>query len=61
MPTIVGGQLRTTKKTGAVIGRAVPWIGYAEMVVTLYKIAQETRERYNLITRPYDRIQWTVF
>jgi len=59
--TIGMGITRQTNKVGAVVGRAVPFVGYAQAVIVFALVAQETRNKYNLIARPKDRIEWTYF
>lgn len=61
IPTIVGGNIRHTNKIEAALGRAVPWIGHSMAIVAVYQIASATRNKYNLIARQKDRIQWTYF
>lgn len=43
------------------LGRWIPFIGYAELIITVQLVAKRTREKYNLIARPSDRIQWASF
>lgn len=60
--TIIGmGKTRQTNKVGAVVGRVVPFVGYAQAVIIFALVAKETRNTYNLIARPKDRIEWTCF
>lgn len=64
MPT--GKNLKTlsfakTNRVGAFIGRSIPWLGYAEIVILLQLVAADTRRKYNLIARPSDKIAWTSF
>ncbi len=60
--TIIGmGKTRQTNKAGAVVGRAVPFVGYAQAIIVFALVAKETRNKYNLIARPKDRIEWTYF
>ncbi|HDS6852973.1 TPA: hypothetical protein QH025_003229 [Enterobacter cancerogenus] len=60
--TIIGmGKTRQTNKVGAVVGRAVPFVGYAQAIIVFALVAKETRNKYNLIARPKDRIEWTYF
>ncbi|EPR9730902.1 MULTISPECIES: STM2901 family protein [Enterobacter] len=60
--TIIGmGKVRYTNSVGAVVGRAVPYIGYAQAVIVFAIVARETRNKYNLIARPEHRIAWTYF
>lgn len=59
--TIGMGKLRLTNNVGAVVGRAVPFVGYTQAVVIFMTVARETRNKYNLIARPKDRIAWTSF
>jgi hypothetical protein len=61
METSVLGQTRATNKLGAIVGRAVPYIGYAQAVIIFAQVARETRNKYNLIARPKDRIEWACF
>jgi len=55
------GKTRVTNKIGAAVGRAVPYVGYAQAMMIFGVVARETRNKYNLITRPKDRIAWTYF
>lgn len=58
--TMIGmGKTRQTNKVGAVVGRVVPFVGYAQAVIVFALVAKETRNKYNLIARPKDRIEWT--
>ncbi|WP_436859699.1 STM2901 family protein [Citrobacter tructae] len=50
-----------TNKIATFLGRWVPFIGYAELIITVQLVAKRTRDKYNLIARPKDRIQWTSF
>lgn len=50
-----------TNKIATFLGRWVPFVGYAELIITVQLVAKRTREKYNLIARPKDRIQWTSF
>ncbi|HCR0471569.1 STM2901 family protein [Enterobacter hormaechei] len=59
--TPVGVRMRTTTSLAAVIARYCPWLGWGALVTTLYRISTRTQEKYNLIARPKDRIQWTSF
>ncbi|BET62800.1 membrane protein [Yersinia pseudotuberculosis] len=64
--TPVGKSISTlkmvpTNKIATFIGRYIPWLGYAQLVVIIPLAARNTRKRYNLIARPKDRIQWTYF
>lgn len=59
--TIVKGRTRVTSKIGAVVGRAVPFIGYAQAIIIVSLVAKDTREKYNLISRPEHRIAWAYF
>ncbi len=59
--TIGMGTERMTNKVGTAVGRAVPFIGYAQAVVLFAVVAKETRAKYNTIARPKDRIAWTSF
>lgn len=60
--TMIGmGKTRQTNKVGAVVGRVVPFVGYAQAVIVFALVAKETRNKYNLIARPKDRVEWTYF
>lgn len=59
--TPVGVKIRTTTSLAAVIARYTPWLGWASLVTTLYRISNRTQEKYNMIARPGDRIKWTFF
>ena len=60
--TMIGmGKTRQTNKVGAVVGRVVPFVGYAQAVIVFALVDKETRNKYNLIARPKDRIEWTYF
>lgn len=50
-----------TNRVGAFIGRSIPWLGYAEVVILLQLVTADTRRKYNLIAKPKDRIEWTYF
>lgn len=50
-----------TNKIATYIGRWIPFIGYAQLIIMLEVVAKNTRNKYNLIVRPKDRIQWTSF
>lgn len=50
-----------TNKIATFLGRWIPFIGYAELLIMVQLVAKRTREKYNLIARPTDRIQWTSF
>lgn len=50
-----------TSKIATFLGRWVPFVGYAELIITVQLVAIRTRQKYNLIARPKDRIQWTSF
>lgn len=50
-----------TNRIAAFIGRWIPFIGYAQLLIMLQVVAKHTRDKYNLIARPKDRIQWTSF
>lgn len=50
-----------TNRIATFIGRWIPFVGYVELIVTVQLVAKRTREKYNLIARPSDRIQWTSF
>lgn len=59
--TIGMGRKSYTNKIGSAVGRAVPYVGYAQAVIIFALVAQETRNKYNQIARPKDRIAWTYF
>ncbi|MFK3659310.1 STM2901 family protein [Scandinavium sp. NPDC088450] len=59
--TPVGVRMKKTTSLAAVIARYVPWLGWAGLVTTLYRVSTRTQDKYNLIARPKDRIQWTSF
>ncbi len=50
-----------TTKIATFIGRWIPFVGYAELIITVQLVSKRTRDKYNLIARPSDRIQWTYF
>ncbi|KFC86956.1 MULTISPECIES: STM2901 family protein [Hafnia] len=50
-----------TNKIATFLGRWLPFVGYAELIITVQLVAKRTRDKYNLIARPSDRIQWTSF
>lgn len=50
-----------TNKIATFLGRWVPFVGYAELIITVQLVAKRTRDKYNLMARPKDRIQWTSF
>ena len=59
--TPVGIRMRTTNSLTAVIARYVPWLGWFELINSLYQASRKTQNKFNLIARPEDRIQWTSF
>ncbi|CNH61148.1 membrane protein [Yersinia aldovae] len=59
--TPVGNRMQPTNKIGSFVGRYIPWVGYGQLVITLMVVAKETRNKYNLIARPKDRIEWAAF
>src|SRR5690606_5932451 len=59
--TSVMGHSRPTNKIGTVVGRAIPFLGSAQVVILCVKVASETRKKYNLIAKPKDQILWTSF
>ena len=61
VPTPVGVRMRKTNSLAAVIARYVPWLGWMGLVNSIYQVSRKTQEKYNLIARPKDRIQWTSF
>ena len=50
-----------SNKIATFIGRWVPFVGYAQLIITMKLVAERTREKYNVIARPVDHIQWTSF
>ncbi len=61
IPTPVGVRIQPTTKLAAVIARYVPWLGWPGLVNSIYQVSRKTQNKYNLIARPKDRIQWTYF
>ncbi|MGH5874604.1 STM2901 family protein, partial [Serratia marcescens] len=66
LPTLVGEtpqrlHISYVNNWGKFIGRNVPWLGYALSAWTIYAIGRDVKDRFNLIARPADRIQWTYF
>lgn len=59
--TYVRGVKRFSPKTGTVVGRMIPFIGYAQAAIVVMSVAAETRRKYNFITRPSDQIEWVNF
>ncbi len=59
--TPVGVRMQKSNKLAAIIARWVPWIGWASLSMSLYRVSTRTREKYNLIAKPQDRIKWTSF
>ena len=59
--TPVGIRMRKTNSFAAVIARYVPWLGWFELINSLYQVSRKTQNKFNLIARPEDRIQWTSF
>jgi len=64
--TPIGKSLKTlewrkSNKVGAIIGRYVPWVGWAMSIYIARKIIIDTSEIFNTIVKPSDRIQWTYF
>ena len=59
--TPVGFSMKKTNKLAAVIGRYIPWLGWIGLVNSIYLASRKTQNKYNLIARPKDRIQWTAF
>nr|WP_238532044.1 hypothetical protein [Rahnella aquatilis] len=51
-------ELMKCKITAA---RWVPYLGYAQAVIICAFVAKDTRDKYNLIAYPQDRIAWTYF
>ncbi|UHM90292.1 STM2901 family protein [Rahnella victoriana] len=55
-------KTRMTKSIGAAVGRYAPFVGGTIPAMIIFGvIARETRNKYNLIARPKDRIEWTYF
>lgn len=50
-----------TNQIATFIGRWIPFVGHAQLLVMLFVVSRNTRSQYNLIARPKDRIQWTSF
>lgn len=50
-----------TNQIATFIGRWIPFVGHAQLLVMLFVVTRNTRNKYNLIARPKDRIQWTSF
>lgn len=50
-----------TNQIATYIGRWIPFIGHAQLIAMLFVVSKHTREKYNLIVRLKDRIQWTSF
>lgn len=61
IPTPVGVRMQKTNKLAAVIARSIPWLGWASLSMTLYRVSTHTQQKYTLIAKPNDRIQWTSF
>lgn len=66
MPTLVGRSLKDlhisyTNKIRTIIGRNIPWIGYAMAAHTVFAISKDVKETFNLIARPEHAIAWTYF
>ncbi|RJT37441.1 STM2901 family protein [Rahnella woolbedingensis] len=61
LETLVLGEVRHTNKIGAAVGRAFPYLGYAQAVILIIQVSKDTRNKYNLIARPEHRIAWTYF
>ncbi|ATX98718.1 MULTISPECIES: STM2901 family protein [Citrobacter] len=59
--TPVGFTMKKTNKLAAVIGRYCPWLGWVALTNAIYQVSRRTQNKYNLIARPKDRIQWTSF
>jgi len=54
-------KTRWTIRVGTAVGRYVPYVGYVQAMIVFSIVAKETRNKYNLIARPDDRIPWTYF
>lgn len=54
-------KTRMTNKIGTAVGRYAPYVGYIQAMIVFAIVARETRNKYNLIARPKDRIEWTHF
>ncbi|WP_122094123.1 STM2901 family protein [Rahnella sp. Larv3_ips] len=61
IPTIAYGQVRNTNQIGTIVGRWVPHLGYVQAAIIFELVARDTRNKYNLIAYPQDRIAWTYF
>ena len=60
VPTPVGVRMQKSNKLAAIIARWIPWLGWASLAMSLYRVSTRTQEKYNLIAKPKDRIQWTA-
>lgn len=55
-------KTRMTSKIGTAVGRYAPYVGgYIPAMIIFGVVARETRNKYNLIARSKDRIEWTYF
>lgn len=54
-------KMVSTPKLATFIGRWVPFIGYTQLIVAVTVTARRTRNKYNQIARPSDRILWADF
>jgi len=50
-----------SNKLGAVIGRYIPWVGWAMAFYYARAILIDTGETFNSIVKPEDRIVWAYF
>ncbi|OQR45064.1 cytoplasmic protein [Klebsiella aerogenes] len=50
-----------TKKLGAVIGRYIPWIGWAMAFYYARAILIDTGETFNKMVKPEHKVAWTYF
>ncbi len=59
VPTLTGffpPSIRMTSKAGAVIGRAIPVVGWAYTAFELTTVAVKTVRKYNAVVEPEDRV-----
>ncbi len=50
-----------TNKLGAVIGRYIPWIGWAMAFYYARAILIDTGETFNKMVKPEHKVAWTYF
>lgn len=61
MAPIGFGEIRRTPYVGAFIARWMAVSGYAQAYITMMIVAKKTRDKFDLIARPEDRITWPSF